>query len=72
MTKFETIGVEHQHSSNNIAEAIKFFKHSCNCCCSKGMHLDCEKCSIAYVHNLVVASFNDMRKQENTNDTKGK
>ena len=38
-------------------EANKAFNHSCDCCCNRGMKIDCDKCSIAFVHSLVVACF---------------
>lgn len=41
MTRFEEVGVNHQYEANNIKDAIRAFKYSCDCCCSKGMHLDC-------------------------------
>lgn len=53
MTKFERIGINYQYESNNTKEANKAFQHSCDCCCNKGMHLDCDRCAIAY--------FNDRR-----------
>ena len=62
MTKFETIGVNHQYDANNKYEARKAFMHSCNCCVNKGMCLDCDRCAIAHTHSLVMAYFDD-RKQ---------
>lgn len=59
MLKFEQIGVNYQYDANNIHEANKAFKYSCECCCSKGIRLECDRCKIAVVHNLVVAYFND-------------
>lgn len=64
MTKFETIGVNYQYDAGNIFEANKAFKRSCECCCNKGIHLDCDKCSISVVHQLVVANFNDRNKKK--------
>lgn len=61
MTKFETIGVNRQYEADSVREANRCFAHSCNCCCMKNMRIDCDKCSIAYVHNLVVACFNDQK-----------
>ena len=58
MTKFETIGVNRQYESETVREANKAFNHSCNCCCNRGMKIDCDKCSIAFVHSLVIACFN--------------
>ena len=61
MTKFETIGVNYQYDANNKEEANKAFSYSCNCCCQKGMRIDCDKCAIAHTHALVVAFFNDKK-----------
>lgn len=58
MTKFEQIGVNRQYDSTN-----KSFNHSCNCCCNKGMRIECDKCSIAYVHNLIIAYFDDNKEE---------
>ena len=63
MTKFEQIGVNYQYDANNISEANKSFNYSCQCCCNKGMRIDCDRCAIAHVHNLVVACFNDKNKE---------
>lgn len=59
MTKFEQVGVNYQYDANSIKEANKSFQYSCNCCCSKGIRLNCDKCAIAHTHALVVAYFND-------------
>lgn len=59
MTKFETIGVNYQYAARNTDEANKAFAHSCDCCCHKGIRLDCDRCSIAFVHSLVVAYHAD-------------
>ena len=59
MTKFETIGVNRQYESESTREANRAFAHSCECCCNKGMHLDCDRCAIAYVHSMVIAYFDD-------------
>lgn len=61
MTRFERIGINYQYEANNIKEANKAFQHSCDCCCNKGMRLDCDRCAIAFTHSLVVAYFNDRR-----------
>lgn len=63
MTKFEQIGVNRQYDSANKYEANKSFNHSCNCCCNKGMRIECDKCSIAYVHNLIIAYFDDNKEE---------
>ena len=57
MTKFEQVGVNMQYDSPTKEDANKKFARSCECCCTRGMHLDCDKCCIATVHQLVVASF---------------
>lgn len=59
MTKFEQVGVNYQYDANSIKEANKSFEYSCNCCCNKGIRLNCDKCAIAHTHALVVACFND-------------
>jgi hypothetical protein len=59
MTKFERVGVNRQYDATTLEEARKSFRHSCECCCHKGMHIDCDRCAIAYTHNLIVAYFND-------------
>lgn len=63
MTKFEQIGVERQLESETKREALKNFKHSCEVCCYRGMRIDCERCSIAFVHSEVVACFDDYAKR---------
>ena len=62
MTKFEQIGVNHQYDSTTPFEANRAFNRSCTICCHKGIHLDCEKCSISHVHTLVMAYFDDIQK----------
>lgn len=61
MTKFERIGVNRQYDAATVEEANKTFEHSCECCCNKGMHIECDRCAIAYTHSLVIAYFNDTR-----------
>lgn len=62
MTKFEQVGINWQYEANNIHEANHAFAHSCDCCCSKGIHITCDRCCIAHVHGLVTAYFNDQKK----------
>lgn len=57
MTKFEQIGVNMQYEALTKEIAIKKFSRSCECCCNKGLHIECSRCSIATVHQLVMASF---------------
>lgn len=61
MTKFEQVGINYQYDAENIKSANKAFEYSCNCCCNKGMRLDCDRCAIAHVHKLVVACLNDKK-----------
>lgn len=64
VTKFEQIGINYQYDANNIYEANKAFKRSCDCCCNKGIKINCDKCNIAFVHSLVVAYFDDKKTKE--------
>ena len=57
MTKFEQVGVNMQYSSATKEMAINKFSRSCECCCNKGLHIECDRCSIATVHQLVIAGF---------------
>lgn len=57
MIKFEQVGVNFQHEATSLYEANKAFKYSCDCCCNKGIKLECDKCAIVHVHSLVVAYF---------------
>ena len=52
MTKFERIGVNYQNEAESKKQAQKSFAYSCNCCCAKGMHIDCDKCAIAAVQKV--------------------
>ena len=60
--KFDEIGINRLYDANSIEEANKVFARSCHCCCVKNRQVDCDKCNIAFVHKLVVATFNDMNK----------
>lgn len=64
MIKFERIGVNYQYDADSIEEANKSFEHSCECCCTKGIRLDCDRCAIAVAHNHVVAYFSDKKAKE--------
>ena len=57
MTKFEQVGVNMQYDSATKEIAIKRFTRSCDCCCHRGMKIDCDKCAIDVAHKLMVASF---------------
>ena len=62
MTKFEQVGVNFQYDATSIEQANRSFAYSCNCCCHKGMRIDCDRCAIAHTHNLVVACLADKEK----------
>lgn len=72
MTKFEQVGVNYQYSANSAEQAQKSFQYSCNCCCNKGMRIDCDRCAIAHVHNLVMACFNDNHQCSDVSDCTAK
>lgn len=57
MTKFEQRGIELQHEAVSVSHARKNFAYSCDVCCNRGLHLDCDRCAIAATHSLVVATF---------------
>lgn len=57
MTKFEQIGVGFQYDAANKAEANRSFRYSCRVCCERGMRLECDRCAIAAVHDMTIASF---------------
>lgn len=57
MTKFEQVGVNMQYDTTTKEEAKRKFARSCECCCSKGLHIKCDRCAIETAHKLVVASF---------------
>lgn len=59
MTKFEQIGINHQYEARNKDEANKSFARSCECCCKKGVRIECDRCAIANTHTLIVAYFED-------------
>lgn len=66
MIKFERVGVNFQHEATSKEQANKAFKYSCDCCCNKGIRLECDRCAIAHVHSLVMAYFDD--KEGKTNE----
>lgn len=57
MTRFEEIGVEIQYGATSKRKAQGSFRYSCNVCCNRGMHIDCDRCAIACAHKTVVESF---------------
>ena len=62
MTMFEEIGVSRQYDAASTKEAKKSFAHSCDLCCYQGRHIDCDKCGIAFAHNLIISNFNNITK----------
>lgn len=57
MTKFEQVGVNMQYESATKEMAQRKFSRSCECCCNKGLQINCDRCAIATVNQLVMASF---------------
>lgn len=62
MNKFEQIGVNLQYDAMNKEQALRAFRYSCECCCTKGMWLNCEHCAIYCTHQLVMACFDSKMK----------
>ena len=63
MTKFEQIGINMQYDAVNKEDALHKFARSCECCCNKGLHIECDRCAIATVHHLVLASFENKERE---------
>ena len=61
MTKFEQIGCQLQQSSDSIREACRRFNYSCQICCTRGVHIDCDHCAIQCVHQQTVACLRDFK-----------
>lgn len=57
MTRFEQNGVDRQYYSRNMNEANKSFEKSCTRCSTSGRQLDCDRCKIAFVHDIMVDYF---------------
>ena len=64
MTKFEQVGINYQYDADTPQRAKRAFQHSCTCCCNKGIHLECDRCNIATVHNIVMAYFDTKEPRE--------
>ena len=62
--KFIEIGIQYQQNSSTKEEANKMFLRSCNICCNRGLHIDCDKCEIAAVHELTIAILDDLHQNE--------
>ena len=63
MTKFEQIGVERQYDSVTTYESNRNFSISCNICCRRGLHIECDRCAIAVAHEAVQVSFTENTEQ---------
>ena len=54
MTRFEELGVGFQLRAETTAQACRSFEYSCNCCCNRGLRIDCSRCAIQDVHEKIV------------------
>ena len=63
MTKFEQVGVNMQYGAITREIASQKFSRSCECCCNRGLRIDCDKCAIETAHRLVIASFETERRE---------
>lgn len=54
MTTFEERAIDYQYNATSVANAKKSFKKSCTICCITGRHLECDRCNIAFVHNIII------------------
>ena len=57
MTKFEQVGVNYQNDAESKEQANRSFRYSCECCCTRGLRIECDRCAIAVAHNLIIAAF---------------
>ena len=69
MTKFEQRGIQFQYDASNKEQAQKSFVYSCDCCCTKGMRIECDHCAINCTHQMIIAYFDD--KMRNTKSKQG-
>lgn len=53
MTRFEERGISRQYSARNAREAKSAFEKSCEICATQGKFVNCDKCAIAYINQLV-------------------
>lgn len=53
MTAFEEKGVNRQYGAKNVCKANKEFENSCTKCALQGRQIECDRCPIAYAHELV-------------------
>lgn len=57
MTRFEERGINRQYNACNIREARIAFETSCEICATQGKFINCDRCAIAYVNQLVTEIF---------------
>ena len=60
MIKFERVGVNLQYESATVEEAVSKFSHSCDICCLRGLHIECDRCAIAQAHKLTVGALQSL------------
>lgn len=61
MTKFEQIGVNYQNDAESKEQANRSFYYSCECCCTRGLRIECNRCAIVVAHNLTIAAFENKK-----------
>ena len=61
MTKFEQVGVNYQNDAESKEQANRSFRYSCECCCTRGLRIECDRCAIAVAHNLTIAAFENSK-----------
>lgn len=59
MSIFEERGIEYQYNATSVTRAIKSFQKSCTICCNTGKHIECDRCNIAFVHNIIISNFKE-------------
>lgn len=57
MTYFEAKGVDIQCSCQNEFQSRKQFERSCECCCTRGLRIDCDSCAIRSAHENLLEAF---------------
>ena len=60
--KFIEVAIRYQNTASTKEEAVKKFERSCNICCNRGLHLDCDRCQVSAVHNMTIAVLDDLEK----------
>lgn len=61
MTKFEQVGVNYQNDAESKEQANRSFRYSCECCCTRGLRIEYDRCAIAVAHNLTIAAFENKK-----------